>query len=126
MSTLTRERNYSTDAHQKMFLSAQTYECLNTSVNSRIDIIKFLRSEGFQYVLQYEGLQYVLEDYFGHQREKGWRSENPTAQQFGYNDLTIASQGDIAPLIRGNVGGRYGKVKWHQVSEEPVKKLKKE
>ena len=58
-------------------------------------------------------MQDVLEDYFGHQREKGRRSDNPTAQQFGYNDLTIAAQRDIAP---GNVGGTCQKVKWHKVS----------
>ena len=52
---------------------------------------------------------------------KGWGSDNPTAQQFGYNDLTIASQRDIAPVIRGNVGGRYKVKKWQGVSEEPVK-----
>ena len=70
-------------------------------------------------------MQDVLEDYFGHQRSKGARSDNPTAQQFGYNDLTIASQRDIAPVIRGNVGGRYEKTKWYKVSEEPVHKRKK-
>ena len=53
----------------------------------------------------------LLEDYFGHQRAKGGRSDNPTAQQLGYNDLTIATQRDIAPVVRGNVGGRYGKKK---------------
>ena len=52
-------------------------------------------------------MQDVLEDYYGHQRARGCRSDNPTAQKFGYNDLTIATQGDIAPVIRGNVGGRY-------------------
>ena len=70
-------------------------------------------------------MQDVLEDYFGHQRAKGGRSDNLTAQQFGYNDLAIAAQRDIAPVIRGNVGGRYGKQKWYQVSKERVKKRKK-
>ena len=56
---------------------------------------------------------------------KGRISDNPTAQQFGYNDLTISCQRDIAPVIRGNVGGRYGKVKWYQVSDEPVQKCQK-
>ncbi len=68
----------------------------------------------------------VLEDYFGHQWAKGGRSENQTAPQFGYNELTIAAQRDIAPVLRGNVGGRYRKQKWHQVSDEPVRKRKKE
>lgn len=62
-------------------------------------------------------MQNVLEDYFGHQREQGRRSDNPTAQQFRYNDLTIATQRDIATVIRGNVGGRYGKTKRHEVSK---------
>ena len=70
-------------------------------------------------------MQDVQEDYFGHQRAGDGRSHNPTAQQFGYNDLTIASQRDIAPVIRGNVGGRYGVKKCQVVSEEPVKKRAK-
>ena len=41
----------------------------------------------------------------GHGGEKDRRSDNPTAQQFGYNDLTIAVQREIAPVIRGNVDG---------------------
>ena len=124
-STEAREGNYTADDRQKMFLSQQTYEGLKIAVYAHVDIIKFLLSEGFKYVLTERFMQDVLEDYFGHQREKGRRSDNPTAQQFGYNDLTIAAQRDIAPVIRDNVGGRYEKVKWHQVSEEPVKKRKK-
>ena len=54
-------------------------------------------------------MQDVLKDYFGYQRAKGGRSDNTTAQQFGYNDLTIAAQRDIATVLRGNVGGRYEK-----------------
>ncbi|CAB3980935.1 Hypothetical predicted protein [Paramuricea clavata] len=121
-STLTYEREYTPDARQKMFISFQTYEGLKIAVNSHVDAIKFLLTAGFKYVLAERFKQDILEDYFGHQREKGRRTDNPTTQQFGYNDLTIASQRDIAPVIRGNVGGGYEKVKWHQVSVEPVKK----
>ena len=67
-------------------------------------------------------MQDVLEDYFGHQRTKGGRSDIP--QQFGYNNLTIAAQRDIAPVLWGNVGGRYEKKKWYKVSDESVKKRK--
>ena len=70
-------------------------------------------------------MQDVVEDYYGHQRTKGGRSDNPTAQQFGYNDLTIAAQRYIAPVVRGNVGGRYGKEKWYNLSDESVHKRKK-
>ena len=101
------------------------YEGLKIAVHSHIEAIQFLLKEGFQYVLSERFMQDVLEDYFGHQRSKGGRSDNPTAQQFGYNDLTIAAQRDIAPVIRGNVGGRYEKKKWVKVSDEPVHKRKK-
>ena len=72
-------------------------------------------------------MQDVLEDYFGHQRAKGGRADNPSsrAYEFGYNDLTIAAQRDIAPVVRGNVGGRFEKKKWYTVSDEPVEKRKK-
>jgi hypothetical protein len=115
-STLSHDGNYSADERQRMFLSPQTYEGLKIAVYSHIDAITFLLAEGFEYVLTERFMQDVIEDYVGHQREKGRRSDNPTAQQFGYNDITIATQRDIAPVFRGNVGGQYGKVKWHTVS----------
>ena len=52
-------------------------------------------------------MQDVLENYFGHQHAKGGRADKPSAYEFGYNDLTIAAQRDIAPVVRGNVGGRF-------------------
>ena len=70
-------------------------------------------------------MQDVLEDYFGHQRNLGGRSNNPSAQQFKYNDRTLALQRDIAPSVSGNTGGRYGKDKWYTVSDEPSKTQKK-
>ena len=121
-STLSHEGKYSADERQKMFLSQQTYEGLKIAVYSHIEAITFVLAEGFDYVLTERFMQDVLEDYFGHQQDKGRRSDNPTVQQFGYSDLTIAAQRDIAPVTRGNVGGRYEKVKWHTVSNEPVKK----
>ena len=124
-STLDRQGNFTANERLKMFLSLQTYEGLKIAVYSHIEAIQFLLGEGFQYVLSERFMQDVLEDYFGHQRSKGGRSDNPTAQQFGYNDLTIAAQRDIAPVIRGNVGGRYEKKKWVNVSDEPVHKRKK-
>ena len=108
-----------------MFLSLQTYKNLKIYVHSHIEAIQFLLGEGFKYVLTQPFMQDVSEDYFGHQRAKGGRADNPTAQQFVYNDLTIAAQRDIAPVLRGNVGGTYEKQKWGEVSDVPVKKRKK-
>jgi hypothetical protein len=124
-STLTRPGEYSPDERGKMFLSLQMYNGLKISVYSYVEAVQFLLNQGFEYVLTECFMQDVLEDYFGHQRARGGRSDNPTAQQFGYNDLTIATQRDIAPVIRGNVGGRYEVQKWQVVSDEPVKKRAK-
>ena len=107
-----------------MFLS-QTYQGFKISVYSHIEAIKFLLSKGFKYVLSERIMQDVIEDYFGHQRTQRGRSDNPSAEQFGYNDLTIAVKRDIAPSVSGNTGGRYGKAKWYTVSDEPVKKRQK-
>ena len=67
-----------------------------------------------------------LEEYFGHQRERGRFSDNPTLQAFGYNDLTIAAQCSSAPIIRGNVSGHHDgkKSKWYAVCEKPLLKRK--
>ena len=102
-----------------MLISTQTCEDY-----SYIKAIKLLLAQRFQYVLVERLMQDVVEDYFGHKRAKGGRSDNPTAQQFGYNDLTIAPQRDISAVVRGNVGGRYIKEKWYTVSDEPVHKKK--
>ena len=99
-----REGIYTADEKSKMFLSLQKLTKASKFVHSHIEAIQFLLSEGFKYVLTERFMQDVLEDYFGHQRAKGGRADNPTAQQFGYNDLTIAAQRDIAPVLRGNVG----------------------
>jgi hypothetical protein len=60
------------------------------SAHSHAEAIQFLLSNGFKYVLSERFMQDVLEDYFGHQRSRGDYSDNPSAQQFGYNDMTIS------------------------------------
>ena len=125
-STFERDGHYTDDARGKIFLSLQTYEGLKISVHSHIEAIKFLLENGFEYVLGKRFMRDVLEDYFGHQRGKGGRSDNPNAFEFGYTDLSIAVQRDIAPVVRGDVGGRYEQQKWYAVSEEPVHKRKRQ
>ena len=110
---------------EKMFLSNPTYQGFKIAIHSHVEAIKFLLAEGFEYILPERFMQDVIEDYFGHQRTQRGRSDNPSAQQFAYNDLTIAAKRDIAPSVSGNTGGRYGKAKWYTVSNEPVKKRSK-
>ena len=52
------------------------------------------------------------------------RLDNPTAADFGYNDLHISVLRDIAPAAEGNVAGRHNgqRTKWFNVSEEPLPK----
>jgi membrane-bound lytic murein transglycosylase MltF len=87
----TRPGTFSADESGKMFLSPQTYEGCKISIYSHDEAIQFLLEKGFQYVLTERFMQDVLEDYFGHKRSKGARSDNPPAKQSGYNDLTIES-----------------------------------
>ena len=87
------------------FLLKHTKVFIQISVHSHVEAIQFLLKQGFQYVLSERFMQDVLEDYFGHQRVKGGRADNPSAYEFGYNNLTIAAQRDIDPVVRGNVGG---------------------
>ena len=46
-----RPGNYTQNARSKMFLSWQTYEGFQITVNSVIEICKFLLQEGMEYVL---------------------------------------------------------------------------
>ena len=58
-----REGAFTAVEREKMFLSHQTYQGFKISVNSHIEAIKFLLSEGFKYVLSERFIQDVIEDY---------------------------------------------------------------
>ena len=126
-ATQQRAGNFSKDDRARMFISQQTYHGLRMTVHSFVEVTKFLLSEGMEYVLSEKFCQDLLEEYFGHQRARGGYGDNPTVQSFGYNDLTIATQRSIAPVIRGNVAGRHTgeSSKWFVVSEEPLPKRKR-
>ena len=123
-STQARAGSFSDDDRAKMFISRQTYCGIKISVHSLIEVTKFLLSEGFEFVLSEKFCQDPLEEYFGHQRSRGRYSDNPDVHTFGYNDLMIATQRNIAPVVRGNVAGRHSgkQSKWFVVSEEPLQK----
>ena len=49
-----------------------------------------------------------IEEYFGCQRGRGRRSDNPTADSFLHNNLTLTTVGtlcEMGPLVRDNVRG---------------------
>lgn len=108
-----------------MFISWQTYEGFQITVNAVIDICKFLLQEGIEYVLTEPFCQDPAEEYFGSQRKLGRRNDNPAdIRTFGYNDNTIRVQRTIS-CQSGNTRGRQDKRRaWEQVTDDrlPCKK----
>jgi hypothetical protein len=96
-------------------------------VNSLVECTKFLLKEGVPYILTECFMQDCLEEYFGHQRQRGRRSDNPDAIQFVYNDRTLQVQRNAGIVSRGNVGARRkeGESHWATIREEPLLKKKK-
>ena len=65
-----------------------------------------------------------VEEYFGHQRMLGRRSQNPDFQECLYNDNTIRTQKEVS-ITTGNTRGRYDRKRsWENVSDAPLKKRK--
>ena len=75
----------------------QTYEGLQITCLSMIEIIKYSLESGVAYVLTERFCQDVSENYFG-------RKDNPTLSDFGYNDNTIRNT-KCTKSITGNVSG---------------------
>ena len=120
--------SFTADQRAQTFLSLQTYKGYQITVKSMIKVIQFLLAEGLKCVLTERFCQDDMEEYFGFQRAQGRRSDNPTAADFGYNDLRISVLRDIAPAAEGNVSGRHSKQKskWHSVCKEPLPKHAKQ
>jgi len=113
---------FTATAKAKMFISWQTFEGFITSY-STIGVVHLLLREGFDYVLMERFCQDVLEEYFGYQRGMGRRADNPSLKEFRYDANAIAIQGQLAPIIKGNVVGRHhqGRRRQHAgVMAEPL------
>ena len=97
-SVYNREGNFTLNARGRMFISKQTYEGLQITVNSVIEATQFLLQEGMPFVLTERFNQDVLEEHFGRHRSLGRRNDNPTVKQFGYQSNTIRMQRSVAPV----------------------------
>mgnify|MGYP001792705560 CR=1 FL=1 len=102
-----RGNNFTATAKAKIFISWQTFEGFKITSYSTIEIIRLLLQDGFDYVLTERFCQDVLEEYFGYQRGMGRRADNPSLKEFGYNANAIAIQGQLAPMVQGNIIGRH-------------------
>ena len=66
------------------------------TAHSLNDIVKFLLSQGMEYVLTERFNQDPLEVFFGQQRSRGGRCDNPSAKQFLRNTQAIMVQKSLA------------------------------
>ncbi|XP_065645377.1 uncharacterized protein LOC136075866 [Hydra vulgaris] len=86
----------------KMFIAHQTYEGLKITVHSIIESVQFLLQQNVKYVLTERFCQDPIENYFGRQRSLGLRKDNPSVNDFGYNDNMTRNQKVFLP-VTGNV-----------------------
>ncbi|XP_047124807.1 uncharacterized protein LOC124807192 isoform X3 [Hydra vulgaris] len=116
--------NFHRGEREKMFISLQTYEGLHITVNSLIEVTKFLLTSGIPFVLTERFTQDVLEEYFGRHRSLGRRNDNPTLIQLGYQSNAIRMQRSVAPVTGNTIGAHIQKrkVSWRIASDEPLGK----
>ena len=107
-----------------MFISHQTYEGLQITVQSIVEIVRFCLDNGFDFVLTNRFMQDVLEEYFGVHRAMGCRSENPNLHRFGY-DENAARAARSAGAVKGNTSGSLAGKKRPAFFDVDNTKLKK-
>ena len=106
LSIENRPGDFSKDDKAKIFLSRQTYEGVEITVHSTVELVKFLLSRNVKYVLTERFCQDPLENYFGRQRGMGRRKDNPSSRDVGFNDNTIRMSQMVKP-IQGNCRGAF-------------------
>ena len=120
------ERNVPYNEHDRsrMFISYQTYEGLQITVYSYIETVKFLLSQGMEFVLTKRFNPDVAEEYFGRQRQLGRTNDNPNIYQFGFNVNTIRIQRSVVPITGNTRGAHKNKRKhsWEVVDDTPLRK----
>lgn len=92
-----------------------------------VEMGKFLLEEdGVRFLLSERFCQDPVEEFFGHQRSRGGRNDNPTVKQFLENtvSLRIQKSAALAPL-RGNCRKRVSDRVIH-VDDTPLKKRERQ
>lgn len=115
-----RPGDFTPTNRNNMFISLPTYNGLRMSISSLKEVVPFLLSKGFDYVLSEKFCQDDLENYFGRQRAIGRRKDNPSVRDTLYGDNIIKTQYDTKP-ISGNV--RKSK-QGTKIPDTPLKKRK--
>ena len=119
-----REGQYDKKDKSNMFISKQTYEGIQITTYSVVDVVKFLLQQGFNCVLTERFCQDPAEEYFSAQRQHGRRCENPDLYEFGYNANSIRIQKEVSHSS-GNARGKYdSKRSWESITNDPLPKRK--
>lgn len=72
------------------------HTCTLATVHSFCELgPKLLGTYGFKYLLSEVFSQDPLEAYFSRQRHKGGSCDNPSAQQFFFNTVSLVQQGEV-------------------------------
>ena len=104
-----REGDYTKQSRAKMFVFWQTHEGPQITVYSLMEAarkaVRFLLTNGIEYVLSERFCQDPCEECFGNQRSMGRRCDNPDSRAFGY-DNSIRIQRYTA-IDTGNTCGRH-------------------
>ena len=108
-----------------MFLSWQTYEGLQITVNSVIEATKFLLQEGMDFVLTELFCQDPEEEYFGKQHKLGGRNDNPDVHAFGYNSNTIRIQRTVSCQSCSTRGRKDKQRAWENITDAKLPSRKK-
>ena len=117
-------REFSDIEKAKMFLPIETYEGLKMTTYAVIECVKFLLGEGMEYLLTERFCQDPAEEYFGHQRMLGRRTENAELQEYMYNANTIRVQKEFS-LTSGNTRGRYDRKRSRVYTTDDIVKKRK-
>ena len=91
----------------KMFLAWQTFEGIQITIFSLIEMVKYLLEQGMPFALSERFCQDSVEDLF-YRRCMGRCSDNPDINQFDYNNNAIQIQRNVSHTS-GNSRGRYDK-----------------
>ena len=95
-----RDGNFKSEDRVKMQLSPQTLCGLKISVRSIVACVKFLLQQGAPFVLTAVFNQDILEQHFGHYRQKGGACDNPSLDSMRHtmNTLRVVGSQALAPL----------------------------
>lgn len=120
-----RPGNFTKNAKSRMFISWQSFEGLQMTVYSMIEVTRYLLQNGFRYVMTNRFCQDPVEEFFGCQRKMGGNCDNPDLKNFGYGNNAIRIQRYVS-CSSGNTRGAYEKKKsWINVTDDLVPKRKK-